>query len=165
MNTLLLRIAGTTGLCLILILTIGFFAFRSADEDPLPTQIASALQIDSPDTRQPSASPIRRSDVYYQAITDRPIFSETRRPFTPEQAPPEPVSESPQKTTEAPPLVRLLGVMSGAEQTRVLVSVDGNTPIWLSQGEKIGAWTISETGTDWFEIASGEQSIRLDLYE
>ncbi len=111
-----------------------------------------------------------RSDVYYQAILDRPVFELTRRPIDPEAEIPEPeptpvvVVEAPEPAPELPN-VSLLGVMSTGSRIQALISVDGGELIWLSEGESIGGWTITGAGEDWLELAAENNKVRLELFE
>jgi hypothetical protein len=46
-----------------------------------------------------------------------------------------------------------------------LISVEGGEPLWLSEGEKIGGWTITSAGEDWLELAAENNKVRLELFE
>lgn len=115
-----------------------------------------------------TSAPKQRSAIYYAAITDRPVFSQTRRPLdakidvvaAPVVEAPEPVPEP-----EALPTVTLLGLMGGTEKPRALLSVEGAAPLWLSVGQTTGPWTLSDAGSNWLEITADDQKIRLELFK
>lgn len=165
----LLRLIGTGSLIAAL---AWFVVLASATvQEPTTVVVQSENSIEDPKTHSPRSMPTQeRSDVFYQAILDRPVFEITRRPIDPEaNAPepehvPEPVVEAPEPTPKLPN-VSLLGVMSTGSRIQALISVDGGELFWLSEGENIGGWTITGAGEDWLELAADNNKVRLELFE
>ena len=165
----LLRIAGTLTLGLVAagLVNIGLNRDRS-DPEPLA---ANAPITAAEETTVASLAPRERSDAYYQAVLDRPVFEISRRPIAPKPEEPKsaPIKEIATIEPPAPapelPDVRLLGVMSSGTQSRALISVDGGDPLWLSEGENLGGWTVNRTGEDWLELTAQDKTLRLDLFE
>lgn len=115
-----------------------------------------------------------RPAIYYQAITQRPVFSPTRRPLeavvaAPEPEPvieaPEPVISTPVAAPPAPPQLRLLGVIGSAGALSALISNAGGDPAWLPKGSIIEGWTITDIGPDWAELGLDSQNFRIEMYE
>lgn len=78
----------------------------------------------------------------FAVITEHPLFSPTRRPFTPPSAPVAPI---------APPVVeeparleaRLRGVMLGTRSSGALLELaDRERMVWLRKGETFAGWAI-----------------------
>ena len=159
---LVLRLAGTSALTGLLVSILMMAPDRSAglsepDKIPendlrrAPVSSLAAEAIDEP------------GDVYYRAILDRPLFDASRRPLDPRHQ--QPVVSIPPNSEDNLPKVSLLGVMSGGSRTRVLVSIEGSKPVWLSEGEKIGGWAIISAGKDWLELATDKNTVRMELFE
>lgn len=166
MKVLLLRLLGTSFLLLILAgLCFSIFQNHNAVDHTRTVE----PQVDTVDAAKTTSTAVReRNDVYYAAITDRPVFEITRRPIVEEKIEPTPEAAI-EVTVETPkpslPDVKLLGVMSDGAIPRVLISVDEGLPVWLSEGEKIGGWTITEAGPNWLNISAGDNQIRLEIFE
>lgn len=106
----------------------------------------------------------KRSEAYYSAILERPIFSPTRRPFETEEAmvdPVETVVEPEITETE----LRLLGVLHSDVGARALVSVYGLEPDWIAVGQFIGDIEVLEIGDDWLQLKTEFGMVRLELFE
>lgn len=112
----------------------------------------------------------QRPDVFYTAITARPVFAPQRRPITasietsaPVVAPQPPVESPP--VVVPPPQIALLGVMAHNQQNRALVSQDGRTPEWIDKETIIDGWEITAIGPDWLEISHETDTIRVEMYQ
>lgn len=168
MKTILIRVLGTT--CLVAIfMGLGNAALNERTQSDAEPQNAVNNEVQSEQSAaSASAMPRKRSDIYYTAITDRPLFAQSRRPMVPDDAEPVavvPVEVPPEPEDTALPSVALLGLMGGTDMRQALVAVEGNVPEWLSIGDKLGPWTLSDAGSDWLEISSDTQKIRLELYQ
>lgn len=131
----------------------------------------------SPDAAVADASPDPRlagrrvrPDVYYQALTDRPLFSPTRRPVSfaePEPEPePEPVIAVPSApAVPVPPVLRVLGVIGSGAGLSALISHNETEADWLTSGDEIDGWTIAEIGPDWIQLSLGPQTFRVEMYQ
>lgn len=114
----------------------------------------------------------QRPVVYYAAITDRPLFEPTRRPFMREEAVPEftaePVDEAPAPaapTELPPPELTLQGVMTMDNNTVALIGINGDIPAWVSKGDTVSGWSLSKIGSDWVEISREARRIRVEMYK
>lgn len=165
MTVFLIRLCGTGLLAVAFVVALlGLFSEDIATEAPKAIDPEPAsLPEDSAAAPRPT-----RTDTYFAAITDRPLFSETRRPN--DMQSPEPVEQPTRVATEenarpAPPDVQLLGILADGSSYAALLSVNGADPIWFAEGTKIGAWTIEETGADWLELTLETERMRLELFE
>lgn len=104
-------------------------------------------------------------------ITDRPLFSRTRRPFIPlPLAPPPQASvalkvESP--SPEAPQTQNLVlkGVMLNDKNARALIASEANpSGAWIGKGEKIDGWQLNGVGADAVELEQMGRKAALKLY-
>ncbi|SMX26035.1 hypothetical protein TRP8649_00107 [Pelagimonas phthalicica] len=111
----------------------------------------------------------QKSDVFYSAVTQRPIFAPTRRAVsldTVKTAEPAPTSApAPKPILATPPEVRLLGVMGTAQGNTALISHAGGNPIWVTQKETLGGWQISDIFADALELRLKTQTIRIEMYQ
>ncbi len=164
---LLLRLLGTGSLAALLAGCIAFAVQRDIAVEP---EEVGSDRNDQGSAAQSARTPatLERSDVYYQAILDRPVFEITRRPIEPQAQTPEPEPEvavvAPPPAPELPK-VSLLGVMSTGSRIQALIAVEGGEALWLTEGEKIGGWTITGAGKDWLELAAEDNKVRLELFE
>lgn len=108
-----------------------------------------------------------RSEIYFQAVLDRPVFAPTRRPTVTDaiEDAPEEVAPATQVVATTTPDMLLLGVLSGGESSKLLVSVSGGSPIWVTKGDEIDGWTLTDAGADWAEVSQNQMKFRLDLYQ
>lgn len=117
-----------------------------------------------------SLLPSSRPEIFYAAITDRPLFAEMRRPNRPEPEVPE-LDEEPfiEQVQEAPlsiavPDLVLLGVVAGGATNSALISISGADPEWHRLGTEIAGWTLSKIDAQQIELREGERSLTIDLY-
>lgn len=166
MKTFLLRIAGTGCLAAIFAGLVALALRPDTPENPSDKVRHSAEASGIELTKQ--AAPRMRSEVYYAAITERPLFAATRRPFVAETVTVEEtpiLEEPPAPDAEILPAVVLFGLMGGTDMRQALISVEGAQPEWISVGDKLGPWTLTDAGSDWLELSFDAQKIRLELYE
>lgn len=122
--------------------------------------------------RQISLIPNARNDAFYAAITDRPLFQQSRRPNTPQTevvATPEPEAPAPEApappTIAPPPDLRLLGVISGGARSAALLSLAGDDAQWQNIGARIEGWTLDEIAADHVVLTENERAHRVELYQ
>lgn len=141
----------------------------------------SQIKVTSPETTPkqnvPTASThptqiTQRPAVYYAAITERPVFDPSRRPYVPEAVAPEPVPEPVEEAPEPsqpkelpPPELTLQGIITRDERTAALIGINGEAPSWVAQGDPVADWTLNDIGNDWIEISRGARIIRVDMYK
>ena len=155
---MLLALAATTGLKLYSALTTA------------PIRTGKALifsELESSETNASVVRPEAPEIVRFLSITERPLFSPTRRSqkIVEESSNIEEAS-SPQTVIQKkmPPRLSLFGIVGAGESSAVLLSIDGASPEWLQPGEQIGEWTLSSLGADWIELISGGEAMRMELF-
>jgi len=162
-----------TGSLLLLLVVLGRKAVEVYHAQPVIETIPEQVLEESVQTAQVRQLQITtRPAVYYAAITDRPLFEPGRRPYVeqaaaPEQMP-EPVAEppAPVQATELPaPELSLQGVMMIDNNTVALIAINGGIPDWVSKGDPVDDWTLSEIGSDWVEISRDARRIRVEMYK
>ncbi|MCI5075343.1 hypothetical protein [Oricola sp.] len=134
---------------------------------------ADAASVDQPPASAGTllASPMRPATAFSQIVT-RPLFSRTRRKFTPPPVSAQPpqsavakrASPTPRKAEMRPPELKLLGVSMGAQQARVLLSSKDAPPAWIASGMKIDDWTVETIDADGAVMTNDGRRFRLDLY-
>lgn len=73
---------------------------------------------------------------------DRPLFNPARaEPRMPDTAPPPP--PPPEAPVEAPPAIRLVGIVSGPQTLAVVRPAEGGKTSLLATGDRLGAWTAT----------------------
>lgn len=158
-----------------LIAAAGFAAWMAASREqtviPLITG-PEAQDASGASARQISLVPNARDDAFYTAITDRPLFQDSRRPIVPEaEVLPEPEVEVAEPEAPAPPQdipppdVRLLGVLSGGVRTSALLSLAGDDPQWQDIGAQIEGWTLEDIEADHVVFTEQERAHRVELYQ
>lgn len=153
----------------------GYAVFLATEHEtqpiPLIAEPAAQQQADA-SARQISLTPNKRNDTYYTAITNRPLFEQTRRPVS-QDAPPEPEPEVEVEEVAAPaapeqippPDLRLLGVLSGGARNSALLSLAGDDAQWLSEGATLEGWTLSEIAPDHVLLTENKRELRVELYQ
>ena len=105
-------------------------------------------QVPLPDNEwQPTgiSLPKQRPEVFYAAITDRPVFEPTRRPVStaPAQIATEPETAPETGRNPSPlPQLELLGVIRSSQSSSALLSVDGGAALWIKEGEMVSKWQV-----------------------
>lgn len=153
----------------------GYAVFLALQHDPVTIPVireqGAHLQGDA-SARKIGLAPNPRTEPYYTAITDRPLFEATRRPVSQEAAPePEPEVEveevtAPAAPTEIPaPDIRLLGVLTGGARSSALISLAGDDPQWLGEGAQVDGWALSEIAPDHVLLTEKQRELRVELYQ
>ena len=108
-----------------------------------------------------------RPAIYYEAITDRPLFAPDRRPFTPVIIAPAPPSSEPEPEPipELPPELVLMGTMGTAQNPIALIEHDGASAEWAAVGTDFEGWALTDIGPDWIVISDGTTDLRLDMFQ
>lgn len=165
----ILPLLGTTAL----IGAAGYTVFLASQQNiaDIPLIDGRQTEVQAGQTaRQIQLVPDARDDAYYTAITDRPLFEQSRRPVTAVVESVEEVEseivETPAPQAEIPtPDVQLLGVLAGGARTAALLSYDAEPPRWHSHGEIINGWTLSEIQADHVVFTENERELRVELYQ
>lgn len=111
-----------------------------------------------------------RPDVFYNAITERPLFSSTRRPIgfaapeaEEEVAAVEPVEEV--DNQRIAPSLTLKGVMFADDHKSALISIDGEQADWVDDGVLIDDWRLSIVSPSQVELSLENQTLSFGLYQ
>lgn len=156
-----------------LIAIVALLGMKAAEVSQIMiTSPETALKQDVPTASASPTQVTQRPAVYYAAITERPVFDPSRRPYTPEavasEPVPEPVEEAPEPSQPQevpPPELTLQGIITRDEQTAALIGINGETPSWIAQGDPVADWTLNNIGNDWIEISRDARIIRVDMYK
>lgn len=165
----LLALIGTLSLVALAAAAVIWAAQVTQAEPPLPDPPAIAEADPGPRAADRQTRRTPRPAVYYEAITERPVFSPARRPVAPEETeavveePPAP-EPAPEPAAAAPPAIRLLGVIGTGNRRSALVSHQGAEPAWITVGTVIEGWTLAEIGPDWIEMVNSPQRFRVEMY-
>ena len=158
-----------------LLFVVAMLGWKMAEVYKAKPAFVSEMAVGAPQT--PAMAAIRaqapqRPAIYYAAITDRPLFEPSRRPYIQQEIAPEPtpdpVAEAPTPTAPEelpPPELTLQGVMTLNDSVAALIGINGETPEWVSIGDPISDWTLSEVGSDWIEISRKARHIRVEMYK
>lgn len=158
-----------------LLVAAGYTAFTATQQDTttiplIGTQVGDTTTDQS--ARQISLVPNARDNAFYTAITDRPLFQESRRPIAPQiEEAEEPEAEAPVPTAPTvlpqapPPNVRLLGVLAGGARTAALLSISGDDPQWQNIGSDVAGWTLDQIAADHIVLTEQERAHRVELYQ
>lgn len=108
--------------------------------------------------------PSPRPDVFYEAITDRPLFAPSRRP---EMISEVVAIEEPKQIEEIlrPENLVLSGVLGGTPSRSAFISVGGLEGEWFRTNDEIEGWAITDIGPDAITLTDGNDSFRLELFE
>ncbi|HHI70476.1 MAG TPA: hypothetical protein ENJ91_05690 [Rhodobacteraceae bacterium] len=144
------------------------FRVEPTIETPVEDSFAGA----SESHRESQQAMARRPEVFYAAITERPLFDPSRRPFvlqetTPAPQDPVPVAVEPEKPPEElpPPQIVLQGVITKNDRNSALIGIDGKPSVWVSEGDFVDGWKINEIGSDWIEISQKARNLRVEMYK
>lgn len=162
---------GTTALAVIATL-LGQFVMNMTPATPVPESPEKpdpAVQTVEQQSRRQSL-PAVRPEIFYAAITERPLFAPTRRPVdrSSEPAPevigtPEPVAIVP--SIQPPTDLQLSGILGDGLNRSAFVARVDESGEWLRLGAEIDGWTITEIGPEWIILTAGEDIFRLELFE
>lgn len=137
---------------------------KTADNSSIGTQ--------STDAEATRLSPRARPDIYFAAITDRPVFEQSRRPIesapVADEEPSVPESEpvvTPEPEGKIPePNIVLLGVLTGGARNSALIALNGAEPEWVRQSAEVAGWILTTIESDAIELNEADRSLRIDLY-
>lgn len=118
-------------------------------------------------TRALQTLPSPRPDIYYAAITDRPLFAPERRPSIPRI---ETVPETEEVAVAAPVRrhpdgLTLSGVLDGGEYPKALIAVGSSLPDWYQVGDVVDGWSITRIFENAIILTEGDGSHRLELFQ
>lgn len=170
MREVLLPTLGT-GLLAALTIGLGLAVSRAPFEVPLEGEAGTtAVTATGNGGTNTLNLPAPRPAVFYEAVTDRPLFAPGRRPEQQQPEVPAPV-EAPaviDTPTEPEPVqpadLQLHGTLDDGRTGRALVSIGGEPATWLQQGDSIAGWTIATIGPDWIDLEQDSRKTRIDLY-
>lgn len=141
-------------------------------------QVSTTRSYDLPEEREISRNDVdaaansvslpERPDVFYAAITERPLFAQSRRPeafAAPPAEEPAPVEAGQPEPEVLPPNIDLHGVSGSVDHLRALLSVEGGAPEWFETNAIIQRWVLAEIGTDWIMLQHAGRSFRVELYQ
>lgn len=147
-------------ICVISLLDLAIEMIRSY---PLETGKTTAKTKDSPPKQSydnPSLPPISA----YAAVVKRPLFSDTRRPFIPEEItkkakePPSPPTRQQQEE------YNLSGVIITSDQRLALIEIQRGRKIKrLREGEKLNGWVVASIQADQVTLKRGNDKKVLPL--
>ena len=109
-----------------------------------------------------------RPDIFYDAITARPLFSPTRRPIeaTAELvAVPEPVEALPTPEMSEQPNVGLGGVLGSIDERKALILFEDSPARWLRLGDDVDGWKITDISDKTITLSSDTRTFRLELFQ
>jgi hypothetical protein len=124
---------------------------------PLVPQVTAALPAAPLPELAPEPAPFDPPPKHaFAEITARPLFSESRRPFSTVAEPVSPVGEP---AGEAPPAesiaIELIGTLLTDQGRMALLQPQGESARWLQAGDGIAGWQIES-------IQRNQVSLRLD---
>ncbi|WP_457645940.1 hypothetical protein [Profundibacter sp.] len=167
----LLPLVGTS-LLIALVAMLGLKVFQNIRTKPVQNTVSVPVPQNIPASSSATAPVTNRPAVYYAAITERPLFDPTRRPYAPEQVAVEPeVDEVPKAPTPEPeqetppPSISLQGIMTRDNKKAALIGINDGDSVWVLQGDPVADWTLSNIGNDWIEISRDARNIRVDMYK
>lgn len=165
----LLPLIGTGALLAGLALSV-YWANRVFRTQPPPPQIELTEAVTASTKEERINARPSRPEVFYEVLTQRPLFTPDRRPLLvvaePESKPvPPAVVHTPQpEKTPLPPL-RLLGVMGSDTAHRALVQMESGETLWWTEGTQMFGWTVSQIGPNWLDLSSENEITRIEMYQ
>ena len=172
MKSWLLPFLGTGGLLISVGITgLGTYAalIKPLPEVPVQTERGS---------NEPAAADARPhsrrvlSGRYYAAVTDRPLFSPSRRPLTKETTGQTSAEHQDQiaSAAAAPPEVlktpqfQLHGTLMTAGQPSALLSTPDSEPNWVTLGASVQGWQLDNVENGRVSLKNGNRTFELELY-
>jgi hypothetical protein len=132
-----------------------------AEELAPPAPTGSALTPQNPGKPVPvekRAPPRRRALQEFSAITERPVFSETRRP-----EPPASDRSTARRTLDG---VILMGTVIGRDRKSALLRVPGSPTLQtVSEGQAIAGWTLEKVLPDRVVLSVGGDSVEISIWK
>lgn len=156
---------GTALLLVLLTLSVAW-SIKVTREFKNTKYATSALAADPSPAGPSLAQPVARPAIFYKAITDRPLFSPSRRP---EKAGPSgsvetvPVTPSRDAPQNAPAFV-LKGTMVIGNTASALVGLPDTPADWVTPGSVVSGWTVTKVDAESAELSLDSNIVRVDLY-
>jgi len=100
----------------------------------------------------------------------RPLFAKNRRPWEPPRLPPSPPKriaqpEKPVVRQVDPPDFNLIGISISAARAKALVRRNSELPpVWVSEGDAVGDWTVSAIGSQSIIVRQADRTASVNLY-
>ncbi len=145
---------------LFLLASIGL-GFLVAEELAPPPPAGSALAPQTPEkpVRVEKIEPPRlRALREFSAITERPVFSETRRPGLPASA-----RSTARRTLDG---VILMGTVIGRDRKSALLRVPSSPTLQtVSEGQEIGGWTLEKVLPDRVVLSFDGDSVEVPIWK
>ena len=166
---------GTVILCC-LVAAIGWQFLHQdslAEPTPLEVQQSPAVSNKAGITNLPELRKLL-PDAAFAAITERPLFTETRRPRQPSSmsvqrevaVKPKPDSiEAPSAPPRPPPGIQLKGVMANGGARKALIEHGSGATKWMSEGETIEGWVLRRITSEQIALKRGEMTEIYELYK
>lgn len=109
--------------------------------------------------------PRPRPEIYYKAITDRPLFAPARRPLVGEVTEAVTPAAEPVQPTARKPDVMLMGAMGNDKDMMALLKINDEDGQWFSVGENIDGWEVKKVTPTWVELTDGDTQFRVEMFE
>lgn len=145
---------------------------------------AATVNIQTPEAHKPISEKVSRPQaaintprVSLDILAERPLFSETRRPFVPELKPepePEPEPEFPEpeiadvveveviKTPPPPPVHTLVGVIvRNAQSVAILRNTKTGETVQIQRGMSIGGWKLDDISAQGMTLSIGQETTNI----
>jgi hypothetical protein len=135
------------------------------DISPRAVELSRSVAAATPGDK---SRPATIADMSLPDTLVRPVFSPTRRDFTPPPAPstpPAPVVVEASPPALSPPSIGLRGTRTVAGKYSALVATDEKTADWFAEGEMVLGWTIVSIEADRISLSAGTSSIVFSLYD
>jgi hypothetical protein len=152
-----------------IVFALGALTYHAFLDDPQKMDAKIAAPKISIRTDEPN--PIRaekRSDVYYKAITDRPLFEPTRRPIStdvPIEVAIEPIAPAQEPEITPNANIKVYGILKSGTGGSALLSANDAERQWIGLNEKISGWTLKEISSEWVKVINRGDAKKIWLYE
>ena len=112
------------------------------------------------------ATPAPRPDVFYEAITERPLFAPARRPTADASRVSAPVpAVVPKQEPTIPVGWRLTGILGGDGNRSALIAAGGGEADWFREDDQIEGWTVRLITDSRVTLSAGDAGFDLELFE
>lgn len=115
-----------------------------------------------------SVSSNTRPKVYYNAITDRPLFTPDRRPVSKEREPQVEVVEPEvgvDDKAEISTNITIYGILKTGDRGSALMSFDDGERQWIQLNKEISGWTLTQISSEWVKVKNNNDEIKIWLYD
>lgn len=113
-----------------------------------------------------SDRPAPRPPVYYKAITERPLFSPSRRPEAKSVSAPKPLdSVEPTAVSEqGTPAFVLKGIMVMGDISSALIATQDAPAVWVTTGANVAGWKLQDVDSEAVDLSLGSNTVHVELY-